>query len=53
MPFAGTPMDPEIISLSEVSQKEKDFYNMISLRWGIYKYNTNELVCETETDSQT
>ena len=31
MPFAATWMDPEIIILSEVSQVEKDKYNMISL----------------------
>ena len=31
MPFAGTWMDLEIIILSEVSQKEKDKYHMISL----------------------
>ena len=31
MPFAATWMDPEIIILSEVSQKEKDKYPMISL----------------------
>ena len=30
MPFAATWMDPEIIMLSEVRQKEKDKY-MISL----------------------
>ena len=31
MPFAATRMDLEIIILSEVSQKEKDKYHMISL----------------------
>ena len=31
MPFAGTWMDAEFIILSEVSQKEKDKYHMISL----------------------
>ena len=31
MPFAATWMDLEIIILSEVSQKEKDKYHMISL----------------------
>ena len=35
MPFAATWMDLEIIILSEVSQKEKDKYNMISLICGI------------------
>ena len=35
MPFAATWMDLEIIVLSEVSQKEKDKYHMISLTCGI------------------
>jgi len=30
MPFAATWMDPEIIILGEVSQKEKDKYAIIS-----------------------
>ena len=35
MPFAATWMDLEVITLSEVSQKEKDKYHMISLICGI------------------
>ena len=35
MPFAATWMDLEIIILSEVSQKEKDKYHMISPICGI------------------
>ena len=35
MPFAATWMDLQIIILSEVSQKEKDKYHMISLICGI------------------
>ena len=35
MPFAATWMDLEIITLSEVSQKEKDKYHTISLICGI------------------
>ena len=31
VPFAATWMDLEVIILSEVSQKEKDKYHMISL----------------------
>ena len=31
MPFAATWMEPEILLLGEVSQKEKDKYNLISL----------------------
>ena len=35
MPFAATWMDLEVIILSEVDQKEKDKYHMISLICGI------------------
>ena len=35
MPFVATGMDLEIIILSEVTQKEKDKYHMISLICGI------------------
>ena len=35
MPFAAKWMDLEIIILSEVSQKEKDKYHMISLVCGL------------------
>ena len=31
IPFAATWMEPETLILSEVSQKEKDKYNVISL----------------------
>ena len=36
MPFTATWMQPEILILSEVSQKEKDKYHVISLLCGIY-----------------
>ena len=36
MPFAATWMELETVILSEVSQKEKDKYHMISLISGIY-----------------
>ena len=35
MSFAATWMEPETLILSEVSQKEKDKYHMISLVFGI------------------
>ena len=35
MPFAATWMEPEALILSEVSQKQKDKYHMISLVSGI------------------
>ena len=51
MPFAATWMDLEIIILSEVSQTEKDKYH-ITYMWNL-KYDTNELIYKTETDSKT
>ena len=35
MPLAATWMDPEMVILSDVSQKEKDKYCIISLIYGI------------------
>ena len=35
MPFAATQIDLAIVILSEVSQTEKDKYNMISLTCGM------------------
>ena len=35
MPFGATQMDLEVIILSEVSQKEKDKYHMVSLPRGL------------------
>ena len=35
MPFAATWMKLEILILSEINQKEKDIYHMISLISGI------------------
>ena len=35
MPFAATQIQLEILTLSEVGQKEKDKYHMISLTHGI------------------
>ena len=50
MPFAATWMGLESVILSEVSQTEKpcDITYIQNL-----KYDTNELIYETETDSQT
>ena len=46
MPSAATWMYLEIIILSEVSQKEKDKYDIIYM-WNL-KYGTNELIYETD-----
>ena len=41
MPFSATWMGLETVILSEVSQKEKDKYRMISHIWKL-TYGTNE-----------
>ena len=52
MPMAATWMDLEIVILSEVSQTEKEKYQMTSLICGIFKKNdANEFTYKTETDS--
>ena len=43
MPFPATWMDLEIITLSEISQTEKDKY-MISLICGVSKIGKNKLI---------
>ena len=52
MPFEATRMDLEIIIPTEVSQKRKDKYHMICLYVESKKYDTEEFIYETETDSQ-
>ena len=51
MPFVAIWMDPEIIILSKISQKEKEIPYDITHMWNL-KYDTNELIYETETHSQ-
>ena len=52
MPFTATWMDLEIIILCEVkSEGEKQISYDITYMWNL-KYDTNELIYETETDSQ-
>jgi len=48
MSFAATWMEPEVLIVSEVSQKEKDKYH-ISHRRNL-KYGTNDPICKTETN---
>ena len=50
MPSAAAWMGLEIITLSEESQKKNDVYH--TYVWPV-KYDMNERVQETETDSQT
>ena len=51
MPFVATWMDLGIIILSEVRKRKTIPYN-ITYTWNL-KYDTNELIYKTETDSQT
>ena len=51
MPFAASWMGLKIIMLSEVSQKERQI-QYITYMWNL-KYDANELICQTETGSQT
>ena len=53
MPFSATWMALEIIILSEARQREKDKYYMLSFICEILKNDTNELICQTEIDSET
>ena len=46
-------MDLEIFILSEISQKEKDIYHMISFYMWNLQYGTNEPIYKTEADSET
>ena len=46
-------MQPEMIKLGELNQKEKDKHHTISFIYGILKYEINELIYKTEADSQT
>ena len=48
MPLDTTWIDLEIITFNEVNQKEKDKY--LSLIYGLFKNDTNQLIYKTETD---
>ena len=52
VPFAETWMDPETVIESEVSQKEKNKYRIISLISGIQTNGTDELICKAEIETQ-
>ena len=52
VPFAKTWMDLEIIIQSEVSQKEKNNYYILTHTCGIQKNGTDELICQTEIKTE-
>ena len=45
-------MDLEAVIQSEVGQKEKNKYRIISLTCGIQKNDTDELTCKAEIETQ-
>ena len=51
LPFEETQM--EIIILSEVQQRAKGKYYMIPFTCGILRNDTNQLICKTETLTDT
>ena len=53
MSYASTWLDLKIIILNEISQTEKDKYNMayFTYMWNL-KYDRNKHIYETGTDSQ-
>ena len=51
IPFAATLLDLEIITLSEVNQKEKGKCHITYMQ--TLKYDTHELLYDTEADSMT
>ena len=52
VPFAKTWMDLEIVIQSEVSQKEKNNYYILTHTCGIQKNGTDELICQTEIETE-
>ena len=50
--FVETWMDLETVIQSEVSQKEKNKYHMLTHIWGIQKNGTDEPVCMAEIETQ-
>ena len=52
VPFAKTWMDLEIIIQSEVSQKEKNNYYILTHTCGVQKNGTDELICQTEIETE-
>ena len=52
-PLAATWMGLDIVVLSEVSQREGEMAHDIPYMWSLKRNNANDLIYETETDSQT
>ena len=52
MPFAETWIDLETVTQSEVGQKQKTKYCMISLLCDIQKNDVDEIICRVEIETQ-
>ena len=52
LPFAATWMDLETVIQSEVSQKEKNKYRILTHICGTQKNGTDEPVCSAEIETQ-
>jgi len=52
MPFATTWMNLEIITLSEVSQKEKDVYLCVEYKYNIIYIYKIQLICGIQNVTQ-
>ena len=50
--FVEMRMDLETVIQSDVSQKEKNKYHILTHILGIYKNGTDELVCKAEIETQ-
>ena len=53
MPLAATWIKLEIITLNEVSQKEKDKYHILTQIYGIQKDGTDEFICRAAMEKET
>ena len=49
--FTETCMDVESLIQSEVSQKEKNKYCILTHMCGTYKNGINDLICQTEIET--
>ena len=52
VPFAEMWMDLETVIQSEVSQKEKSKYHILTHMCGIQKNGIDDLICKAETETQ-
>ena len=52
MPFAATWMQLETVIQSEVSQKEKNKYHILTHICGIQKNGIDDLICKTEVENK-